>query len=65
MDSFFFNGQTTITVSLALTKQYIADLIKVALGIGIWALGICCFVVTQANDCIVLYAQLPKQPLLI
>lgn len=34
---------------------------KVALGIRNWAPGIYCCVVTQANYCIVLCAQLPKQ----
>ena len=45
----------------------VADSIKIALGIGNWALGMYCFVVTHANHRIVLYAQtpnalLPKQP---
>ena len=45
----------------------IADSTKIALGIGNWALEMYCFVVTQANHRIALYAQthnalLPKQP---
>ena len=38
----------------------IADSIKVALGIGNWALGSYCLVVTQANHQILLYAQTPN-----
>ena len=37
-----------------------ADSIKVALGIGNWALGSYCLVVTQANHQILLYAQTPN-----
>lgn len=40
--------------------QQIADSTKAALGIGNLALGSYCLVVTQANHCIVLYAQMPK-----
>ena len=35
-----------------------AGSIKIALGIGNWALGSYCLVVTQANHCIVWYAQM-------
>ena len=37
-----------------------ADSIKVALGIGNWAFGNYCLVVSQANHRIVLYAQIPN-----
>ena len=48
---------------------YIADSLKLALDIGNWELRSYCLMVTQANHCIVLYAQMPnfqkkKQPLL-
>ena len=42
-----------------------AGSIKVALGIGNWAIVSYCLVVTQGNHCIVWYAQMPNsQPLL-
>ena len=37
-----------------------ADSIKVALGIGNWAQGSYCLVVTQANNYTVPYAQMPN-----
>ena len=42
------------------TQLLIADTIKVALGIGNWALGRYCLEVTQAKHCIVLYAKIPN-----
>ena len=46
----------TVTCHL---HNYTADS-KVALGIGNWAQGRHCLVVTQANHCIVSYAQTPN-----
>ena len=42
----------------------LTDSIKIALGIGNWALGMYRFVVTHANHRIVLYAQTPNALLL-
>ena len=39
--------------------------IKVALGIGNWALGSYSLVITQANYCFVWYAQMPNTQLAI
>ena len=51
--------------SLILIRQYKADSIKVALGIGHYALGSYCLVLTQVNDCLVAYAQMPNAQLLM
>ena len=45
--------------------MYKADSIKVALGIGNNALGIHCSMITQANHCIVLYAQITKATFIV
>ena len=55
------NNQDLIHTLLTCT----AVSIKVALGIGNWAIVSYCLVVTQGNHCIVWYAQMPNsQPLL-
>ena len=45
-----------ISIVQCIYKMYIADSMKVALGIRNWALGSYCLVVTEANHYIVLYA---------
>ena len=45
--------------------MYKADSIKVVLGIGNGALRIHCFMITQANHCIVLYAQITKATFIV
>ena len=53
-------SQVSSSITCALCC-YIADSIKVALGIGNWALGsYYILVVTQANHQILLYAQIPN-----
>ena len=55
------NNQDLIHTLLTCT----AVSIRVALGIGNWAIVSYCLVVTQGNHCIVWYAQIPNsQPLL-